>query len=230
MDIKGSVALVTGANRGIGRALAADLVNRGAKVYGSARDVTTVTDPGVIPVRLDITDPAQVAAAAATCGDVTILINNAGISTDTTLLTAPLSAAREEIEVNYLGTLAMARAFSPVLGTNGGGALVNVLSVLSWYSAVEHGTYAAAKAASWSATNGLRVSLREQGTLVTAVHCGYVDTDMSRDVKSPKLPVATIVAAIADGIETDQEEVLVDPFSRHVRSSLSGDLRLLYAV
>jgi NAD(P)-dependent dehydrogenase (short-subunit alcohol dehydrogenase family) len=229
IDIEGSAALVTGANRGIGRAMARALLERGAKVYAGARDPHTITDPELIPVRLDITDPADVAAAARDCDDVSIVVNNAGVSTGTSPLSgATLDDARREIEVNYLGPLAVSRAFAPVLRANGGGALVNILSVMSWVTIPSAGNYAASKAAAWSMTNALRVMLREQNTLVVGVHVGYVDTDMTAAVDAPKLDPAEVARQVVEALGEGREEVLVDALSRQVKEALSGDLRLLY--
>ncbi|ONH31783.1 SDR family oxidoreductase [Protofrankia sp. BMG5.30] len=230
MNIEGAVALVTGANRGIGKAFTSALVERGAKtVYAGARDPRTVGGPGVVPIELDVTNPAAIAAAARTCADVTLLVNNAGVVRGGPLVGAPgLDGAREEIEVNYFGTLAVTRAFAPVLAANGGGVIVNMLSVLSFLSFPAIGSYCASKAAAWSLTNGVRVELAEQGTLVVAVHAGYVDTDMAARVTGPKLAPAVVVAHALDAVEAGTEEVLVDPVSQQTKQALPRDLELLY--
>jgi NAD(P)-dependent dehydrogenase (short-subunit alcohol dehydrogenase family) len=230
MDIEGSVALVTGANRGLGSHLARELLDRGAaKVYAGVRDPASVTDPDLVPVALDVTDPSALDAAAQACGDVTIVVNNAGIATGTSPLSGDtLDDARREIEVNYLGPLGVARAFAPVLGANGGGAIVNVLSVLSWISLPASGNYAAAKAAAWSMTNSLRTMLRGQGTLVVGVHVGYLDTDMTARLEVPKLAPAGVARQVVDGIAEGREEVLADDLSRTVKAALADDQRLLY--
>src|SRR4029077_11537621 len=145
-------AFVTGANRGLGKRFAAQLVERGAKVYAGARRPETVDLPGVVPVQLDITDPESVARAASLAGDVNVLINNAGVSTGASLLTGPMDDVRLEMETHYFGTLAVARAFAPIVEANGGGAILNVLSVLSWAHSPVFGAYAAAKAAEWAMT------------------------------------------------------------------------------
>ena len=165
MKIGGSVALVTGANRGLGRAYARELVRRGAaKVYGAARQPAQVTEPGVTPVALDITDPERVARVAAECGDVSLLVNNAGVMKASTFIGAPsLDAARAEMETNYFGTLRMCRAFAPVLAANGGGAIVNMLSITSFFTNPFNASYGASKAAAWSLTNGVRLELHHQG-------------------------------------------------------------------
>jgi len=229
MKVEGAAALVTGANRGLGAAMAQALVEAGAKVYGAARDSTTITNQDVIPVVLDVTRPADVANAARTCGDVSIVVNNAGILRSSTSLAAgALDAARAELETNFFGPMQMAQAFAPVLRENGGGALVNVLSVLSFVSMPKGATYSASKAAAWSITNALRMELRRQGTLVVAVHAGFIDTDMAAGVDGEKISPQSVAQQIVAAIEADAEEVLADPTSQLVKASLSNDLTTLY--
>ncbi|WP_182887632.1 SDR family oxidoreductase [Microbispora sp. H10885] len=229
MRIEGSVALVTGANRGLGRRFAAALLDRGAaKVYAAARRPETVDLPGVVPLALDITDPASVRAAAERARDVNLLINNAGISTGSSFLAGTLDDIRLEMETHYFGTLAMAREFAPVLGRGGGGAILNVLSVLSWFTAPQVAGYSAAKAAALQLTNSLRLELKEQGTLVTALHVGYMDTDMAAHVDGPKIDPAEVAAQALQGIEQGRFEVVADDTSRQVRAMLSGDVAGLY--
>lgn len=225
MELNGAVALVTGANRGIGLALARALRDRGATVYGGTRSVEVLTEPGIVPVQLDVTDHERIAALASQLTDVNLLINNAG-STAPGLTFGPeaLANARHELEVNFFGPYAAAQAFAPVLAANGGGAIVNVLSVLSWTSVPRLTGYSASKAAAWSLTSSLRAALREQGTLVTGAHFGYVDTDMARNVDGPKLRPEDVAAAILDGVARGEEEVIVDDFSRAVKASLSAGL------
>jgi NAD(P)-dependent dehydrogenase (short-subunit alcohol dehydrogenase family) len=230
MKIHGSVALVTGANRGLGRAFAKELVSRGAaKVYGAARDPASVTEPGVLPVALDITDPDQVARVASQCHDVSLLVNNAGVLKYSTFLSAPdLAAARLEMETNYFGTLSMCRAFAPVLAANGGGAIVNMLSVTSFYTNPLDASYGASKAAAWSLTNGVRLELHHQGTLVVAVHASFIDTDMAALADVPKISPESVAAQAFDAVEAGQVEVLADERSRFVKASLSRDHELIY--
>lgn len=228
MNIEGSVALVTGASRGLGAAYTRALIDRGAaKVYAAVRRPETVTDPRLTPVRLDVTDRASIAAAARLAPDVTLVINNAGVNTDTSILDEE-PALREELEVNYLGPVAVSRSFAPVLAANGGGALVNVLSVLSWVSLPRWGGYSSAKAAMWAATNSLRLTLAEQKTLVVAVHVGYMDTDMAASVTGPKTAPDVVARATLDAVEAGQPEVLADDVSQQVRAALSGPLSSLY--
>jgi NAD(P)-dependent dehydrogenase (short-subunit alcohol dehydrogenase family) len=230
MRVEGAVALVTGAGRGLGRAFARELVRRGAAtVYGAARDPGAVTEPGVSPVALDITDPERVAQAARQCADVSLLVNNAGAMTLSPLIgAASMDGARQEMETNYFGTLAMCRAFGPVLAANGGGALVNVLSVVSWFTNPVNGSYGASKAAEWALTNGIRIELARYGTLVVGVHAGFIDTDMAAGFDAPKVSAASVVRQVLDGVEAGQIEVLADERTRQVKASLPGDHELIY--
>ena len=225
MKIQGSVALVTGANRGLGLAFAKALLAAGAsKVYAGARDPATVTLPGLIPVKLDITNADDVAAAARQCADVTLLINNADIAQGAAFLSPQgMEAARAQLDTNFFGTLAMARAFAPVLKANGGGALVNMLSILSWVSMPAASAYSASKAATWSLTNGLRNELRAQGTRVVGVHAAFIDTDMARHVEAPKTQPEDVAQQTLQAIEDGREEVLADALTRQVKAGLSAE-------
>ena len=206
VKVEGAAALVTGANRGLGAAIAQALVDAGAKVYGAARDNTTITNQDVIPVQLDVTSADDIADAARTCGDVSIVVNNAGIGPgSTSLAPGAVDAARAELETNFFGPMRVARAFAPVLRENGGGALVNVLSVLSFISMPQAATYSASKAAAWSLTNALRMELRRQGTLVVAVHAGFIDTDMAAGIDAEKISPQSVAAQIVAAIEADAE-------------------------
>jgi NAD(P)-dependent dehydrogenase (short-subunit alcohol dehydrogenase family) len=221
MNIQGSIALVTGANRGLGLAYAKALLAGGArKVYAGARDPSTVTLPGVIPVKLDVTNPQDVAAAAASCSDVNLVINNAGISGGSLLLDAAEGNAtlRRLLETNLHGIHAMAVAFAPVLKANGGGALVNMLSALSWLSLESTSAYSVSKAAAWALTNSLRNELRAQGTQVLAVHAGYIDTDMVSHIDAPKSNPADIAARTLEALAKGELEVLADETSRQVKA------------
>jgi NAD(P)-dependent dehydrogenase (short-subunit alcohol dehydrogenase family) len=178
---------------------------------------------------LDVTKPDDVRTAASRCGDVTLLINNAGAMLRTPLLAAPdLSAARSEMETNYFGTLTMCRAFAPVLAKNGGGAVVNVLSVASWLASPFNGSYGASKSAEWALTNAIRIELRASGTLVVGVHAGWIDTDMAASVPESKISTGDVVRQTLDGVECGDEEVLTDDSTRHVKASLPSDQTLLY--
>ncbi|MGW0413711.1 SDR family oxidoreductase [Streptomyces collinus] len=228
MDISTSKVLVTGANRGLGRALTQELAARGATVYGAARRPDQIDLPGVKAIRLDVTDPASVAAAAKEARDITVLINNAGSSTGADLLTGSWDAVRLEMETHYLGTLGMIRAFAPLIEAQGGGAVLNVLSALSWISFPGVGAYAAAKSAEWSLTNALRQQLAPRGITVSGLHVGYMDTDMARHVTEPKTDPADVARAAVDGIASEAAEIVVDDRSRQVRAGLSGGVAALY--
>jgi NAD(P)-dependent dehydrogenase (short-subunit alcohol dehydrogenase family) len=230
MKIDGSVALVTGANRGLGRAFARELVRRGAaKVYGAARDPAKVTEEGVAPVALDITDADRVAEVSRECPDVTLLVNNAGVMKASTFIGPPsLDAARSEMETNYFGTLAVCRAFAPVLASNGGGTIVNMLSVSSFYTNPLDASYGASKAAEWSLTNGIRTELAHQGTLVVAVHASFIDTEMAAGIDAPKVSPESVAQQAFDAVEAGDIEVLADERSRFVKASLSRDHELIY--
>ncbi|MFJ8112683.1 SDR family oxidoreductase [Streptomyces sp. NPDC096132] len=225
--IKDSVALVTGGGRGVGRALVEELFARGArKVYATARDPRTVTHPDAVPLALEVTDPASVAAAAAQAQDVTVLINNAGVASGARYLTSPVADVRRDFEVNFYGPLLTTRAFAPVIERNGGGHLLNVHSVLSWLA--DGGSYSASKSALWSQTNSLRLELRPRGIRVTGLHMAYVDTDMTEGIDAPKSPPHDIATAALDGVEADAHEVLADDITRWAKGALSGDLAAMY--
>ena len=229
MNIQHSTALVTGANRGIGKAFADALLDRGAtKVYAAVRDVATVTDPRLVPIRLDVTDPDRVAAVARELDDVQLVINNAGVLHVGVPLSASLDAARVELETNYLSLVSVTQAFAPVLERNGGGAFINVLSVFSWVATPLLTTYSASKAAAWSFTNAARIELRRQGTQVIGVHAGPVDTDMTAAIDLEKIPPATVATSALDALEAGQPEAVVDEYSRAIKAELSDDQDALY--
>jgi NAD(P)-dependent dehydrogenase (short-subunit alcohol dehydrogenase family) len=227
VNVTGAVVLVTGASRGLGRQFASGFAAAGAaKVYGTVRD-PAAAGADFEPVVLDIGDPASVLRAAQNTSDVTILVNNAGINTWTPILGDP-ELLRREMDVNFFGTVAVAKAFAPVLKANGGGYIVNILSTLSWYTGPEYAGYAAAKAALWSATNALRLELLSQGTRVLAVHCGPMDTDMGAGTDGPKLAPTDVVTQTIQALDSDQHELLTDPLTKLVRERLSAPLSALY--
>ena len=229
MEIEGSVALVTGASRGIGLAFARALLSRGAaRVYAGVRRPEDFHEPGVEPLLLDVTNHQHIEAAAARASDASIVINNAGIIAGPQLMHGSLDGARREMEVNYLAPWALSRAFAPVLAANGGGVLVNMLSAASWRANIRLPGYAASKAAEWSLTNALRMGLREQGTTVVAVHVGYVDTDATKGLDVPKVSAAEVAEKTMDAIMRNDPEVLVDEAAKRVRSLLSGPVDLMY--
>jgi NAD(P)-dependent dehydrogenase (short-subunit alcohol dehydrogenase family) len=228
MKIKDSVAFVTGANRGLGLALVHELLARGAsKVYAGVRDPASISLPGVVAVKLDVTQADDVAAAAAQCGDVTLLINNAGIARIISYLDpAAIDIARDILDTNFLGPVRMSQAFTPILARNGGGAIVNVLSVGSWVNSPELSLYAASKSAAWGFTNGLRTSLRAQGTQVVGLHVGFMETDMTDGLDFAKVNPRDVAAQTIAGVESGLEEVLADDITRTVKQGLSNGIYL----
>lgn len=231
MDISGSIALVTGANRGLGRHFAQQLLDRGAsKVYATARDPRTIEPrDGLVPLALDVTDPQVVARAAEQAGDVTLLVNNAGVSAYDDLVTGDLDNLRRELETNLFGPLHTIRAFAPILARNGGGAVVNVLSRMSWLNLAGANGYAVSKAAAWSLTNGVRLELAPQGTLVTGVYLSATDTDMMAGWDIPKNDPADVVRATLDGVERGALEVIADADTAATKQALSADPAAVYA-
>jgi NAD(P)-dependent dehydrogenase (short-subunit alcohol dehydrogenase family) len=224
--VKGTVAFVTGANRGIGLAIVNALLDRGAaKVYAGARRPETLealaaaSHGRVVPVRLDVTRPDQIKAAVDTARDVTLLVNNAGIVaqvggefTDKAWVTA----GREEYEVNVLGTLAVTQAFAPVLAEQGGGAVANVSSVAGLVSFGVLTSYSASKAALHSVTQATRSWLKAQGTYVAGIYPGPIDTDMSKALPIDKASPEAAANAILDGLEAGSEEIFPDPVARQL--------------
>ncbi|MDV3126505.1 SDR family NAD(P)-dependent oxidoreductase [Mycobacterium sp. 21AC1] len=233
MRLEGATALVTGSNRGIGRNFAEELLRRGAKVYAAARRPELVDIPGAEAVRVDITDQASVDAVAAIAQDVDVLINNAADTAGGNLVTGDLSAIRSTMDSSYYGTLAMIRAFAPILARNGGGAILNVLSAAAWNTVDGNTAYAAAKSAQWGLTNGVRVELADQGTLVAALVPGLVGTQTLLDyadkagVVLPRDAVmdpADLVRLALDGLDAGEIEIL-DPLGVSAKASLSGPPR-----
>lgn len=233
MKLRGSTALVTGANRGIGHHFAVELLRRGAKVYAAARRPESVDISGAHVIRLDITDQQSVDAAAALAGDVDVLINNAADTAGGNLVTGDLAGIRSTMESNYFGTLAMVRAFAPILARNGGGAILNVLSAAAWATVDGNTAYAAAKSAQWGLTNGIRLELAEQKTLVAALVPGLVGTQTLFDfaerhgitfadgaVTAPE----DLVRLALDGLEADDIEIL-DAMGADAKAALSGPPR-----
>jgi len=225
--LEGAVVLVTGGNRGIGKALVDDLLTRGVKkIYATARKPVPSTDDRVVTLPLEITDQASIDALVAAAPDVTVLINNAGGSSPETYLDVPMAAIREVFDINFFGPLNLTRAFVPVIERNGGGHLLNAHSALSWVA--RHGAYSATKAAFWLQTNALRLELRDRGIGVTGLHMGYVDTDMVTAVSAPKENPADIAKAALDGIETGAYEVLADDTARWAKAAMAGELTAVY--
>ncbi len=225
MKIENAVVLVTGANRGIGLAFVSELLARGArKVYAAARDPSSIApQPGVQALRLDVNNPEDVAAAATLASDVTLVINNAGIAQPGGFMAADSEEVMRRIfETNVFGVLRVSKAFAPVLQVNGGGALLNVLSVASWVNGGELAAYSASKSAAWSLTNALRHELAAQNTQVLGLHMAYVDTDLTRGFDVPKTSPVQIVRRALDGLEAGADEVLADELTQHVKLAMTA--------
>jgi len=237
MKIENTIALVTGANRGIGRALVTSLVNKGArKVYAGVRDIDTLLnkDPDYLEsfkgkvelVSLDITKKNQVDLAVEKAHDTNLLINNAGVANYSGFIAADdLSSARQEMEVNYFATLAMIRAFAPLLKKNGGGAIVNILSVASLVNFPFLGTYSASKAALFSLTQGVRAELSAQGTQVIGVFPGPIDTDMAKGIEIDKASPDEIALGTLNAVENGQEDVFIDQMAVQFHKDYLSDAK-----
>jgi NAD(P)-dependent dehydrogenase (short-subunit alcohol dehydrogenase family) len=228
MDIAGRTALVTGANRGLGRHLVEQLRDRRATVFAAARNPDLVKIEGVVPIQLDVTDDESIAEAAEVTSGVSILVNNAGSSTRGSLLNGPLSDIRLEMDTHYFGSLLVTRSFAPQLAEADESVVLNILSVLSWVSFPGSGAYCAAKSAAWSMTNALRQELASQGTRVSALHVGYMDTDMTVGIDAPKNDPAEVARVALDGIEKGEVEILADDVSATVRAGLALGVSGLY--
>jgi NAD(P)-dependent dehydrogenase (short-subunit alcohol dehydrogenase family) len=225
--LDGAVVLVTGANGGLGREFVTQALARGAaKVYATARTPKKWDDRRVVALTLDVDDPASIAGVRAATDDITVLINNAGVGGPGAVLTSDIDDIRALFETNVFAPIALIQAFAPALAANGGGAVVDIHSALSWLA--RGGAYSASKAAFWSVTNSLRIELRDQGTHVLGAHLGYTDTPMVAAVTAPKGDPAEVVEAIYDGLEAGEYEVLADDTSRSVRAALSAPLSALY--
>ncbi|MGP9539204.1 SDR family oxidoreductase [Brachybacterium sp. AOP43-C2-M15] len=232
MDITDQTALVTGANRGIGRQFVLELLERGAStVYATARrpERLSFQDDRVVPLHLDLLDSESIAAAASVASEVSLVVNNAGIATGASLVTGDASEIRREMDTHFWGTLEVIRRFGPVLAANGGGAVVNVLSALSWFAAPGTGAYSAAKAAAWNMTNGVRLELAGQGTFVQGVLLGAADTDIAAGYDGPKIDARDVPRASLDGLAAGSIEVIVDDWTAMVKTSLSSDPAPFYA-
>lgn len=225
MKLQDAIVLITGANRGIGFSFVEAALARGArKVYAGARNPSAINLPGVIPVRLDVTSDEDVANATRVCGDVTLVVNNAGIARAGGILKAGSNeASRAQFETNVFGIIRMTQAFAPVLARNGGGAFLNVLSAASWINTGAMTAYAVSKAAAWSLTNGIRNELRKQKTQVLGLHVGIVDTDATRGIDAIKVSPQSVAIAAFDALEAGASEVLADERARTVKHGLTAD-------
>lgn len=226
VSIAGKVAVVTGGRRGLGAALVEELLARGTrKVYATARSAYADDRPEVVTAELEVRSAASVAALAERASDAELVFNNAGILLPSSLLAGEFDSVTETFDVNVFGPLRVARAFAPILAANGGGALVNMHSVLSWLAG--SGAYGASKAAAWSVTNSLRVELARQHTQVVGVHAGFIDTDMVAAITRPKATPVEIAARILDGVVAGDTEVLADAVTVEVKAALSGPVEQL---
>jgi NAD(P)-dependent dehydrogenase (short-subunit alcohol dehydrogenase family) len=224
--VAGRVVVVTGGRRGLGAALVDEVLARGArKVYSTARSAYVDDRPGVVAAELEVRSAASVAALAEIATDAEIVFNNAGILLPAPLLTGDFEDVTVTFDVNVFGPLRMARAFAPILAANGGGALVDMHSVLSWLAG--SGAYGASKAAAWSLTNSLRIELARQNTQVVGVHAGFIDTDMVSALELPKADPADVAARIVDGLESGAAEVLADDVTVAAKAALSGPVENL---
>jgi len=226
--LNGAVALVTGANGGIGSELVAGLLARGArKVYATARTPRAWDDERVVPLTLDVNDPASIAAAVAAAPDVTVLVNNAGaLPASASILDLTEEQLRDGLETNFFGPVLLTQAFVPVLTADTESVLVNIHSVASWYAF--GGVYSASKAAMWSATNSLRLELDPRGVHVVGVHVGYVDTAMAAGASGPKMAPDVLAAKVLDGVVAGDYEVVADDLSATVKAALSAPVEALY--
>lgn len=224
MKIENRVAIVTGANRGLGRQFAAQLLDRGAaKVYGAARRPELVDLTGVEAVRLDVSERDQVDAVAHAVCAADIVINNAGFSSFARLVDGDIDDIRREIDVNYLGALHMVRAFAPAMRDRGRGAFLNVSSVMAWLGFEHSNSYGASKAANWAMSNGLREELADSGIQVSSLLLGSTDTDMMKGIDVPKNRPEALVATALDQFEVGVNEILADEPARTLKSGLSDD-------
>ena len=234
MNMTSSVAFVTGANRGIGRAFVERLLHGGARrVYAAARNpallepVVALDRARIIPVKLDITNWHEVETAAHMAADVNLLINNAGVLASGNVLASDIGLLRQDIDTNYLGTLTMIRRFAPVIERNGGGAIVNVLTLIALASMPGFGGYSASKAAAYSMTQAVRAELASKGIRVHAVFPGAVDTDMLRGVEMPKTSPQEVAQAVLAAVEAGEEDIFPDPMSQNAQATWRQDPKAL---
>jgi NAD(P)-dependent dehydrogenase (short-subunit alcohol dehydrogenase family) len=224
MNIKDQVVFVTGASRGLGLAFALEAVARGAKkVYAGVRDVSKFEQAGITPIQLDVTNQESIDKAAAACADVTVLVNNAGIAklNSDSLDDNFIEMTQELMETNFYGVVRMSQAFAPTLIKNGGGAILNVLSDATWIAIPMLAAYATSKSAAWSFTNSLRLTLKEKGTRVVALHVGFLDTDMTKGFDMPKTQPVVVAQRVYDGLAEGADEVLADDSTKAIKEGLS---------
>ena len=234
MKVKGSIVLITGANRGIGKGFAEEFLKAGAKrIYLGVRDLKSVSEfikqapEKLFPLVLDVTNPEQIRKAADRARDLTILVNNAGVLYGGSLFDKRrIENARLEMETNYFGPLFMARVFVPILKANGGGALVNISSIAGLVAFPGIPTYCASKAAVYFLSEEERMELAAQGTQVMSVHPGPVDTDMARGFDLPKVSPNHVGQELIRALEAGETMLLPDPYSKEVYALFRKDPRL----
>ena len=228
MDLSQQVVLITGANRGLGKALAEAFVEQGAKVYAAARQIQSVQSHNVIPIQLDVTNEQSIKEAAQMAGDVTIVINNAGIMSKTNIVDGDLQVIEREFITNVAGPLKVTRAFSNIIEGNGGGAVINILSALSWLTLPGTAGYSMTKAAAWSMTNAMRIELANKNIHVAGVHVAFIDTDLAASVTMPKMNPKDVANAVIDGLKNKKFEIIVDETSKQIQLGLAGGVEALY--
>jgi NAD(P)-dependent dehydrogenase (short-subunit alcohol dehydrogenase family) len=226
MDIKNATVFITGANRGLGLAFAREARRRGAaKVYAGMRKTDGFNEAGIIPVKIDVTDPASISAAAKLAADTTVLINNAGIAAliDGPLSTDVVAQSARMFDTNYYGVVRVTQAFEPILSTKPNAAIVNVLSDIVWLPRPILTPYAASKAAAWSYTNQLRFHLRERGVQVLGLHVGFVDTDLTNGIDVPKASPEDVVRQTYDALAAGKSEVMADRGTTVLKGTLAAE-------
>lgn len=224
MKLENAVVLVTGANRGLGLAFAKEALARGAhKVYAAARNPGSITLEGVIPVKLDVTNKDDIAKLVEQCSDLTLLINNAGVAELGAILADDAeSMLRRQLETNLYGPLRLTQSFAPVLANNGGGGIINVLSIASWITGPLLATYSVTKSAAWSMTNAVRQELAAQQTQVLGLHVGFIDTDLTKGLDVPKVSAEQVVSRTFDALEAGEAQVLADEPTQMIHQALSS--------
>ena len=226
MDLSQQVVLITGANRGLGKALAEVFVEHGAKVYAGARKIQSVQLKNVIPIQLDVTDEQSIKEAAQIADDVTIIVNNAGIMSKSTI--GDLQVIEHEFMTNVAGPLKVTKAFSNIIERNGGGAVINILSALSWLTLPGTAGYSMTKAAAWSMTNAMRIELANKNIHVAGVHVAFIDTDLAASVTMPKMNPKDVANAVIEGLKNKQYEIIVDETTKQIQHGLAGGVEALY--
>jgi len=227
MNISEAIVFITGANRGLGLALAKEAVQRGAKkVYAGMRSIENFSENGIVPIEIDVSNTQSVQKAAMLCSDVNILINNAGIAQPDSDPLDPnvIENIKKILDINLFGLIRATQAFAPILKKNAESAIVNILSSVSWEPSLSLASYATTKAAAWSYTNSIRQLLAHSGVNVQGLHVGFIDTDLTRSLDIPKLPAQTVAENVFDGLERNAFEVLVGETTVALKNGLTADI------